>query len=216
MHRGGYLPRRDAEFLPWAENIKAQCAANAAWQIANDDMVELSALCDAARSAYDANNNPQTANRQTSLEKRMSFERLKRFLSTFITALEVNKRVSDEAIQAMGLRPRAHHAHLPLPRPTEAPDITAVHGEHCSVTVYAGASQKGHPSAYSGKGYHGIRVRYRVEDQTEWKERMESRLHATLLFDESDQAKRVTITAAWLNPRLEAGPESEAVTVVIA
>ncbi|MDR2119915.1 MAG: hypothetical protein LBP64_03450 [Tannerella sp.] len=42
-----------------------------------------------------------------------------------------------------------------------------------------------------------------------------TRLHMTLLFDEADEGKHVTFTAAWINPRLQHGPWSDAIKVLI-
>jgi hypothetical protein len=215
MSSKGYTPTRDGEFLAWAQNIAARCGENAQWQIPAEDMAELTALAAEAAAAYAANSNKELANKQSSTLKQRSFEALKRFISTFTAALQVNRHIPDEAIEAMGLRPRAHHFHEPLPVPQEAPDITAASGHHRSITIYAASGQKGHPSAHANKGYHGIRVRYKVEGSQQWQTQMESRLHATLYFGEEDIAKSVTITIAWLNPRLEAGPESDALTMII-
>jgi hypothetical protein len=109
-----------------------------------------------------------------------------------------------------------HHAHEPLPRPTFAPSIYTVAGQHFTVTVYVEIPQHGHPSSYlTQHGLHGFVLRYRKEGESEWREVHSTRLHVTLTFEEADQTKFLTLAAAWINPRLEHGPWSEEIKVLI-
>jgi hypothetical protein len=40
-------------------------------------------------------------------------------------------------------------------------------------------------------------------------------LYHTLLFEQADEAKRIFLSAAWMNPRLEEGPWSEEFSEIV-
>ncbi|MDR2140037.1 MAG: hypothetical protein LBP50_10890 [Tannerella sp.] len=217
MSRDHYQPVKDGEFIAWAENISAQSEAHKLeWMLSTEDVSELTSLTDDAKASYEANLNRETKNFQTSQKKKVAFARLKRFLSYYSNSLEYNLHVPDEAILAMGLRPREHHAHQPDKPPGEAPNATVVAGQHHDITVYASIPEYGHAVEYlKRKGYYGIKVRYRKEGEDTWHEKVSTRLHVTLVFDETDEARHVEIEVAWINPRLEEGPWSDKVRALI-
>jgi hypothetical protein len=210
-------PVKDADFIAWALNIKTQCTAHQMdWQLDADMVSTLGILVDNGNTAYLANANPETTNRATSAAKRAAFKTLKPFMSNCTMALVVNTHVPDDALDAMGLPSRTHHYHTPLPEPGEEPDIHAVVGQHGVVTVYVKIPQQGHPSEYmTRKGYHGFVVQYRKAGDTEWREEHTTRLHISLSFDSEDTGKNLEVKAAWINPRLQRGPWSDAITVLI-
>jgi hypothetical protein len=210
-------PRRDAEFIAWAQNLCDQCVENQiAWRLDADAVATCQTLTMNAQTAYADNANPETTNRLTTANKNAGFKALRSFLSTFIMALVSNLHVPNAALVAMGLPSREHHAHEPLPRPTFAPSIYTVAGQHFTVTVYVEIPQHGHPSSYlTQHGLHGFVLRYRKEGESEWREVHSTRLHVTLTFEEADQAKFLTLAAAWINPRLEHGPWSDEIKVLI-
>jgi hypothetical protein len=210
-------PTKDGEFIAWASNIDAQCTAHQTeWGLPDHSVQKMNLLTANAKTAYEANSNPELSNRLTTANKNVSFRLLKNFLSLFVKYLVFNDAVSETDLEAMGLPSRIHHVHQPLPAPTEAPVMTAVVGQHHDVTVYVSRPQHGHPSQHLAKsGYHGFVARYRKNGETEWKEEHSSTLHLTLTFDAEDVGKHLTVTAAWLNPRFMSGPWSNEETVLI-
>ncbi|MDR3236332.1 MAG: hypothetical protein LBT48_06360 [Prevotellaceae bacterium] len=212
-----YQPTKDADFIAWVTNIKNNCLTNQTqWDLKSSDTDKLLAYVDNAVHAYEVNINPELKNRHTSMIKKEAFITLKTFMSLFTLQLLADELISDAEIEAMGLRPRQHHASLPLPDPTEAPEITAVVGQHHDVTVYVSVAQHGHPAEYlKKKGYAGFILRYRKEGDSEWHQELSTKLHTMLLFDAEDEGKHVTLTVAWINPRLEHGPWSDETTTLI-
>ena len=210
-------PTKDADFIAFAVNLDADCSSAApAWELDTTKVAEMNRLSRAADVAYRANINPETANRQTAATKREAFANLKVFLSTYIPVLVANEHISEAKLEAMGLPSRIHHFHEALPEPTDAPETTAVVGQHHDITVYVAIPQHGHPSEFlKKKGYHGFVVRYRKDGESEWHEEHTTRLHRTLLFDSEDEGKHITLTTAWINPRLEHGPWSDEISVLI-
>jgi hypothetical protein len=210
-------PVKDADYIAWARNIKEQCIAHGTeWQIDATWVARLTTLFDNADAAYQANLNPETSNRHTTASKQVAFIDLRMFFGTFINVLVANENISESDLKGMGLPSRVHHFHEPLPAPGEAPEVGAVVGQHHDISVYVAIPQHGHPSEYlTKKGYYGFVVRYRREGDTEWREEHSTRLHITLLFDNEDEGKRLLLTAAWINPRIQHGPWSDEISVLI-
>jgi hypothetical protein len=210
------LNKPDAEFLAQVNAIKEQCTENAmAWDIDQTRLMTLTHLTDSANTDYENNSNPITRNQVTSAKKKASFGELKHFLGPFIDYLEGNLNVPESALAFMGLRPRTHHAHAPLPVPPVAPVATLVR-QHDEITVYVAQPEHSQPTqSVNPKRYHGFKLRWRFAGETEDRFEITTRLHFTLHFDRADEGKTVILAAAWVNPRLEAGPWSPDVTEVL-
>lgn len=210
-------PRKDADFIAFARNLNVNCTTRETeWQLDAAKVSQLGALTGVAWDAYNANKNPETASRQTAAHKRLSFDRLRGFLSTYIPVLVADELISEDDLAAMGLPSREHHYHGPLPIPADAPETTTIVGQHHDITIYVAIPQHGHPSEFlTRKGYYGFVVRYRKEGEEEWHEEHATRLHLTLLFENEDEGKRIALTTAWINPRLQHGPWSDEISVLI-
>jgi hypothetical protein len=188
----------------------------AEWQLDANQVLQLNGLFGNADVAYQANLNPETANHLTATNKKVNFAALRVFLSTFVNVLVANANISNADIEAMGLPSREHHFHMPISVPDDAPDATVIVGQHHDTTVYVSIPQHGQPSEFlTKKGYYGFVVRYRKSDDTEWHEEHSTRLHITLLFNNEDEGKHLTLTTAWINPRIQHGPWSDEITVLI-
>ncbi|MDR1407735.1 MAG: hypothetical protein LBJ23_06795 [Tannerella sp.] len=215
MHYNSYQPAKDGEFIVWAQNICSKCVANqTAWNLSKDEVTEFTDL--ESDAAYAADQNPETKNRQTKRRKQKAFADLKEFMARFTNAMEYNTAIPDNDIEAMGLRPRAHHHHEPDKIPDEAPGATVVTGQHHDMDIYASVPQFGHATEYlKRKGYYGIVVRTRKDGEEEWHDQYSTRLHVTMIFDAEDEGKYLTITVAWINPRMQAGPWSDEIHTLI-
>ena len=211
------FPVKDADFMPFAINIDGQCTAHENdWALDPNMVAKVHTLTADARNAYEINKNPETKNRRTAASKLVHFSELKTYLSFVVKALEVNDAVTEEDLLAMGLPSREHHYHEPLPVPTEATDTSVVVGQHHDVTVYVSTPQYGQPTEFlTRKNYYGFVVRYRKENDADWQEQHSTRLHVTLYFDDEDNGKHLRITTAWINPRLQHGPWSDEIEVLI-
>ena len=116
----------------------------------------------------------------------------------------------------MGLRSRAHHKHEPIPAPDEPPVLTVMH-QHDELNLYVSREEHGQPTrSIRPANYHGFKLRWRFEDETEFHTQISTRLHVTLYFEREDATKRVVMSAAWVNPRLQEGPWCEDVIEVIS
>jgi hypothetical protein len=210
------MPSRDGDFIHWARNIGTQVTLNkVAWGLSDMQVAKLNQLLASAVAAWEANSNPEVANRRTSAEKKTAFSELKHFLSFFTGSFYVIDAITDADIEAMGLRPRHAHASLPKPEPAEAPEVTAVVGQHHDVTVYVSKAQHGEPVRSLNTQYYGFMIRYRKDGEETWHQQMSTRLHITLYFEPEDEGKRLHFVVAWLNTRLQNGPWSDEVSTLI-
>ncbi|MDR2121237.1 MAG: hypothetical protein LBP64_10270 [Tannerella sp.] len=214
--RSGTLERPDADFLALANTIYSQCSQHILeWVIDGDRFNEFDSLLKAANGAYEANSDKATKNAMTSAAKKAAFGELRRFLGAFIDYLEVNIHVPDAAIEYMGLRPRKRRASQPLPPPKERL-VLLIRKLHDDMTLYASRPDQGHPTESAGpKRYHGFMIRYKLEGEAIYRMAVSTRLRHTLRFDRADTGRRVCISAAWVNPRLEPGPWSDEITEII-
>jgi hypothetical protein len=210
-------PRKDPDFIAWALNLSTQCTAHQTdWHLDAETVATLYTLVERADTSYKASRNKETANHFTTVTKNECFKALKVFLSTFTLALKANLNVPNADLVAMGLPSRERHAYEPLPAPTEAPNIYANVGQHGAVTLFVGVPAHGRPTEQVGrKRYHGFVLKHRKEDETEWHEQYTTRLHVTLSFDHADEGKHLSLMAAWINPRLQHGPWSNELKVLI-
>jgi hypothetical protein len=216
LHRHSTLQKPDAAFLEQAHTVNNQCHLNLpVWDIDPARLTTFDTLLANADSAYQANSDIATRNATTSALKKAAFGELKHFMGMFIDYLEVNERVPDTALEFMGLRPRHQHVHQPLPRPADQIVIT-VRKQHDEMTVYAARPEHDHPTAGVGPvHYHGFMLRYKFEGADKYQTLVSTRLHHTLFFEQADEGKRVFLSAAWVNPRLEPGPWSEEIPEII-
>jgi hypothetical protein len=210
-------PRRDTEYISWAENLHGQCVAgSAAWGLDEKVMQKFTTLYNKAREAYDRNLNKATKNYATSSAKSLSFQALRDFMRFFIPMLLGNMEIPNVDIITMGLPSRDRHAREPNPPSTRAPALNVLPGKHRWLDVYASVPSRGHPGKYAReKGERGIVLRYKVEGDNHWQESYHSRLHVSLLFEKEQVGKNLTIAGAWVNTCFKRGPWSDEITVLI-
>ena len=215
MHKQTTLQKPDAQFLAQANTIDEQCHAHLEWNIDPQRQSALDTLLSNANNSYKLNLDKATKNAITAANKKKDFGELKHFLGTFIDYLEVNTDVPDAALQFMGLRSREHHASQPLPRPDKQPVLSIVK-LHDEFTVYAAQPEHDQPTAgVAPARYHAFMIRIRHEGEDSYQTVVSTRLHHTLFFERTDEGKRIFISAAWVNPRLEPGPWCEEIPEII-
>ncbi|MDR0422783.1 MAG: hypothetical protein LBH72_07230 [Proteiniphilum sp.] len=210
------LERPDEDFLSFSNTINKQCTEHATeWNIEAGRLAALNSLTENAAAAYEANSDKATRNLITSSNKKAAFGDLKKFLSSFIDYLEGNLSVPDEALAVMNLRSRTHHAYQPKPRPQEIP-LVKVERQHDELIVYVTRSEYGHPTqSMKRESYAGFKLRWRFEEETTYHIEISTRLHYTLFFRREDESRRVILSAAWVNPRMEEGPWSDDVSEIV-
>ncbi|MDR1493112.1 MAG: hypothetical protein LBT05_10370 [Planctomycetaceae bacterium] len=124
-------------------------------------------------------------NHLTTVEKQTAFQALRLFFRMFIYALLGNPAVPDESLASMSIRPRTRAAKLPTSTPTEVPVVSAVVGQHHDVTFYVAKPQLGRPAEFlKNPKYYGFILKYKLENESEWKQLVSTKLRHTMIFDE--------------------------------
>jgi hypothetical protein len=169
-----------------------------------------------ATVAYENNLLLDTRNRISRVTKTAAIAALRSFLRLFVPTLRANEAIDDSYLGILRLPPRKRHARQPLPPPGEEPEVNVLTKQGHEIRVYVSTPNYGHPSvSATRKAYHGFVVRYRKEGDAEWKDAYSTRLHTDIRFQDEDKGKRITIMAAWINPRLQHGPWSYEMHVLI-
>ncbi|MDR0728767.1 MAG: hypothetical protein LBF19_01405 [Prevotellaceae bacterium] len=214
---GRTQPTKDEEFIFWALNLTARCTERQEeWGLNPASVQKLNELMRTAEEAYRNNLSPETRNHISVTFKKDGIAALRSFLSAFIPTLRSNEAIDESGLAALALPSRQRHNRQPLPPPAEEPQmqVTAIPGYGVRVSVRR--PQHGHATASrTRKAYHGFVVRYRKEGSEEWHSEYSTRLHANLAFSDEDSGKRLALMAAWINPRLQHGPWSSEITVLI-
>jgi hypothetical protein len=205
------------QFLAHTATVVSQCTAHAGeWDIDSTRLTEVNKLRSSAQMAYDANTDRATRNHLTTTHKNELFTELKHSLPLFIDYLKGNVSVPDEGLAIMNLRPRIPEKRELLPRLDKLVVITVVVHGHGRMTVYAAQEEHGHPTTVAKpKKYYGFKLRWRFEDETEYRTIVTTWLRYTFHFEQKDEGRRIVFSAAWINPRLEEGPWCADMTEVV-
>jgi hypothetical protein len=214
---GRTQPVRDEDFMAWAQSLNARCTERQTdWGFDPATVQKLNTLTHEAIEAYDNNLDIATRNRTSRVLKTAGIAALRSFLRIFTLTLRANEAIGEEDLAALGLPLRKRHTRLPLPAPTEEPEVYIVTEHSHFIKVYVRVPQYGHPTkSRTRKAYHGFVLRYRREGDAEWRDEYTTRLHIDLFFTDEDAGKRFVLAAAWINPRLQHGPWSHELSVVV-
>jgi hypothetical protein len=216
--RSSFFPGKEGELNSWQKSLLRQCTEDTTtWGLDTAMMTQFKAQSDRADLLYRNNLDPSLKNKQTKAYKDEGFHTLKEFIrNTLYPALKANGKVKNADLVSMGFPSREYTAHEPAPVPDEAPIPTCLVGQLHDVTVYAGRPQHAHSTeTQRKKGFYGYIIRFRVDGEAEWSEEMSTRLKYVLTFPAGHRGKNVTLMLAWINPRLQRGPWSAEVTVLI-
>jgi hypothetical protein len=210
------LQKPDPQFLAHVKTINTECNEHKTeYGLDGEILKTFDDDLAAAETAYAANSDYSKKNVTTSEHKKATFAELKNFLGVFINALEGNLKVPDEALARMELRPRHQSGHHPLPPPVEQLVISLL-AQSDEIIVYAAKPEHDQPTATVAPANHfGFILRYKKEGDADYKTVVSSRLHHTLYFEREDEGKRVFLSAAWVNHRMEPGPWCKEISQVI-
>ncbi|MDR0543993.1 MAG: hypothetical protein LBG30_01400 [Odoribacteraceae bacterium] len=210
-------PRRDAEWIAWAQKFNTDCTTNAtALKLTVAQLQELGSLIYDAKTAYDANSVRTTRNHATAAVKKAAFKVLRNHISALVMTLVGNEAIPNELLDSLGLPTRIHTGHTPKPAPTHTPDLKVESGQHHVVDAFASNPQHGQATTYArAPEEQGVVIRLKLEGEDVWREEHTSRLHTRFTFTDAEVGKRLSLQAAWLNHRMKHGPWSDVVTVII-
>jgi hypothetical protein len=214
------LPLQPHALLGYSRLIENTARANSAsekWNLDQQRLADLKAANDRLEAALKANDQPESKNHFTVIAKDEAVSALKVILRGFINYL-IGKtdRITDENLKQMGIPPRHHVKHEPLPPPAEAPVVVVHTGHNHDADLYFFDNQAGHPTKYlADPNYYAVFLRHRFKGEGEWQQKTVTRKHLTLHFGEAAAGKELEVSAAWLNPKLEPGPWSDVESAII-
>ncbi|MDR1146902.1 MAG: hypothetical protein LBK71_12330 [Verrucomicrobiales bacterium] len=217
QHR--YIPRVPGKLIPYAKSIAETCRANLPrWHLNPATLADLEKLVAAADEAYNDNLTKSTRNQISVIRKNSAIRALQLALSPFINFLLSNDSgVSDGELASMGIRPRHRVHHGPLPPPAEAPLLVPRLIAHLTVGLNVSVPQLGHPTEFlAPPACRAAHVQYKFDGAAEWENLLISRKQHALRLADHALGQRCHFRAAWLNPRLEAGPWSDVRSLIVA
>lgn len=217
MPRKTTQPVTDAGFIAWAGTVFAHCVKHATeWGLPTATLTDIGSKRADAEAAYAANQDIAGKSRATVAAKNETFRILREAMRLFTPTLVVNMKISNDELEQMGLPTRIHHYHGPLPVPSHTPNVDVHSGEHHVVDVYVSNPQLGQSTTYlKDHEEYGFILRHKLDDEDVWHEKNYTRLHVRLTFEDKDVRKNLSLQVAWINPRLEHGPWSDMITVII-
>ncbi|MDR1190227.1 MAG: hypothetical protein LBK60_01000 [Verrucomicrobiales bacterium] len=222
-HSTGNIPSTDGDFIPYAQNIYDVSFSNrVAWGVSQAYLDELKPALAQAATAFDLKSKDATRTHATVALSKAACHSLRVLLSAFIHHLKALKNtVTEGDLAAMGISPRHPGTRHPLPTPTEAPELTLTPGGHYDLDIYLTGLQKGGNDQYlvPGHVYHSAIVQYRFEDAPAdgpWEQKIVTKKHLTLIFEETARGKYLLVKAVWLNPTMQPGPWSDTRRIFIS
>jgi len=218
MSNQSYLPKKDAELLPWSSNFTTIVTENAgSWEIPTTEVANLQSRLSAFESLIAQAQSP-VRNSIIVSEKNGARKTLIAAIRELVNFRLKNPVITDSQLVTLGLHPR-DKTRKPCPVPVTYPGLQIDRSVIRQLTVHyrdAGSERKAKPA-----GVHGVEIRWSIlsAPPTHVDNLIVSsfctKTPFMLSFDEDDSGKRVYFCARWENKRGEKGPWSEIVGAVI-
>jgi hypothetical protein len=213
-----YIPAKDAEFGPWANNLITYAQANATrLSIPTLAFSGLTIYNTAWHEDYEKCKSPDHTSADIA-KKNDDREMLETGLRTFVNRyVRYNPAVTNADLTNMGL-PIQDHNNTPKPKPKDHVDFTLSVDAQGHV-VRADFHIAGSASRSKGS-YHGVESRIWVLPLSEsppagphhpgWRSEVDTATPWKRQFDDDEIGKRLYITMRWENPSVGKGEDPEA------
>jgi hypothetical protein len=216
--RSDFVPRPDAGFDEWQDNLTIKVAVRApALSIPPDAVEALQTKKARWTAAFVAAENPATRTKLTVIEKQEARKDYEAALRVFVKSyLAYNPAVTDVDREDFEI-PVHKTTRTPAPKADKAPYVTAIaHGPR-QVRFDFGAEQG---STAKPAGQHGVEIASVIADA---KPPLRQLAHSNfdthtpliLTFEDEERGKTLWYAARWENTRGAKGPWGEIVSVVI-
>jgi hypothetical protein len=213
-----YIPRKDAELVPWSDNFRAHVAANAAeWGIPDGEVEELEAAT-GTFAALQAEADSPVRNPIIVAEKNAARRNLVRIIRTMTSFRLKNPVITRAGRIAMGLHVR-DVAYSTIGVPTSHP---ALHVETSNARelkiAYANRGSRSKAKPY---GISGAVIAYAVADEPPasqddlTRSLLVTRTPYFLEFAEQERGHRVYFAVCWQNEKGRKGPWSDMTSTIV-
>lgn len=212
----GYIPSRDVDLVPWAENFSTLITANPAlYGLTAGNATDIDTVVDAYVSAYATATNPSTRTPSTIAAKDSAKGAMVPILRLWAQTIKINSGVSNENKVALGIHIN-DAGPTPIPPPSTAPVMGLVSQFHLTMkldirdtaTPTSRAKPVGTAGALIYRKITPIADPAPTDPTTATFDGLYSRNLADQSFSSDDVGKRCTFWARWTNAKGEEGPWS--------
>ena len=216
--KSDYIPKKDAELVPWSANFTAGVAANAgAWGIPPDEVSALQ-TADATFAALHAQADSPARTSIIVAEKNAARHTLETKIRELAGFRLRNPIITDAQRIALGLHVRdTTYTTVPVPKTRPELDVDVVDFRRLKVSFRdMGSSSKAKPY-----GVNGAVIVYAVLDTPPadpgalTRSVLATRTPYTLEFTEEERGKTVYVAICWQNEKGERGPWSEIESAIV-
>jgi hypothetical protein len=213
---GNYIPRPDADFNVWQQNLIVNAQADCkTWLIPSTELDKVVALQSVWNTAYSKASNKQNRTAVDVKAKDDARSDYEGALRVFVAAwLAYNPNVSDIDRARIGISLHSD-SHTPVGEPTTYPEASvdfSIHLQHTISFRDAGATNNGKPD-----GVHACEIWSKMNDATEFSYvGLCTRSPYTVKYNDNMGGKYASYRLRWINPKGVQGPWGTVVTAIIA
>lgn len=216
-----YIPTRDVDLVPWADNFSTLITANPAlYGLQASDALAIAALVTAYDDAYTIATNPATRTPSTVAAKDSAKGALLPELRFYAQTIKLNQGVSNADKIALGIHIN-DAGPTPIPVPTTAPALTIEAQTHLTskmrVRDQSTPTSNAKPfGVLGGEVVTTVGVAVTADPDAALFRQIQTKTPFTLSFDPADVGKVCTVWERWFNRKGELGPWSTAVNFVVS
>lgn len=213
---GSYIPTRDVDLVPWAQNFSTLITANPAlYGLTAGNATDIDTVVDAYAAAYTVSSNPSTRTPASIAAKDSAKGAMVPILRLWAQTIKLNSGVSNENKVALGIHIN-DAGPTPIPPPSTAPVIGLVSQFHLTMKLdirdSATPTSRAKPVGTAGALIYRTINLITEPAPTDPSEAVFDGLFSRNLADQSfisdNVGKRCTYWARWTNAKGEEGPWS--------
>lgn len=216
-----YIPTRDVELVPWADNFRDLIVANpATYGLLTADGVQIAAVVDPWDLAYAVAVNPSTRTPSTIAAKDSAKGAMLPELRFYSQQVKANMGVSNELKMALGIHIN-DAGPTPIPVPTTQPALT-IDYQIQGAAVLRVRDQSTPTSNAKPFGVLGGEVAVTIgtdaatDPNAAAFRRIQTKTPFTIDFTPAENGKVATIWERWFNRKGELGPWSTPISLIVA
>lgn len=216
-----YIPTRDVDLVPWADNFSTLITASpATYGLQDSDAVAIAAVVTDFDNAYATAINPSTRTPATIAAKDSAKGAMLPILRFYAQTIKLNQGVSNADKIALGIHIN-DAGPTPVPVPTTSPALTIDFQTHLRAVLRARDQTTPTSNAkpfgvVGGEVVCSVGTTVATDPDVAPFKRIQTKTPFDLNFDPADQGKIATVWERWFNRKGELGPWSTSVNLVIA
>lgn len=216
-----YIPNKDVDLVPWADNFRDLITANPAlYGLQPSDATAIAAVVNPFDASYIVATNPSTRTPATVAAKDSDKGAMIPILRLYAQTIKLNQGVTNENKVALGIHVN-DALPSPVPVPTSLPLMTITGARHLYQEIKIQASEtptsKAKPVGSVGAViFTYIGVAAATDPTTGLFKQINTKTPASLNYQPGDVGKIATSWARWFNRKGELGPWSLPISQTVA